>query len=185
MNDVCLIWFRVDLRTADHAALHHAAGLGKPLVGVYVISPEDWARHDVAACKVDFTLRTLAELSRDLAKINIPLLIRTARSHRDVPGVVAAVAKETGASAVVWNREYEVHEVARDAETSALLARAGVAVREFHDQTVVAPDAVRTRLAGRLRCFRRSSGRGWRILSGSRAVRRRRCLRRASRRGWC
>jgi deoxyribodipyrimidine photo-lyase len=138
-----LVWFRVDLRTRDHAPLHHAAKAG-PVVGLYVISPEDWRAHDVAPCRAEFTLRTLLALSADLAALGIPLLIRTAEARGDVPGLVLKVAKEHGCGAIHFGREYEVNEGRRDAAVHELAERAGVEVRVYDDQCAFAPGVLTT-----------------------------------------
>jgi deoxyribodipyrimidine photo-lyase len=140
-----LHWFRVDLRTRDNTALLAASRESKGrVVGLYVISPADWKRHDEAPVKVRFIVRGLRELSDELAKLNIPLLIRTAPSVSDVPVVVAQVASEVGASAVYANREYEIHEIARDARVADRLNAARRPLGLHHDQTVIPPGEVRT-----------------------------------------
>lgn len=144
-------WFRVDLRTADNTALLAAsleAGKNTPVVALFIISPGEWLAHDWAACKVRFVLRGVRELSARLAKLNIPLLIRTAATPADVPAVVAAAAKETGATSVHANREYEINETRRDERTAALLKSQGVRFTLHHDQTAFPVHEVRTGLGG-------------------------------------
>ncbi|MBT8474309.1 MAG: deoxyribodipyrimidine photo-lyase, partial [Alphaproteobacteria bacterium] len=41
-----LLWFKRDLRVADHPALAFAAELGAPILPVYVAEPEYWALPD-------------------------------------------------------------------------------------------------------------------------------------------
>ncbi len=140
-----LHWFRVDLRTHDNTALLAASRESKGrVVGLYVISPADWKRHDESPVKIRFILRGLRELSGELAKLNIPLLIRTAPSVSDVPGIVARVASDCNASAVYANREYEIHEVARDERVAGRLASGNRNLSLFHDQTVIPPAELRT-----------------------------------------
>ncbi|MGQ0629063.1 MAG: deoxyribodipyrimidine photo-lyase, partial [Phycisphaerales bacterium] len=147
-----LHWFRSDLRTRDNTALHGAAEAartaGAALGGLYVVSPGDWRRHDTAAVRVDFVLRTLAVLRADLAALNIPLFVRTAAAPSAVPGVVLECARSAGAGHVHWNIEYEVNEVARDSAVRAVLTGAGIGVHESHDQCIIEPGAVLTQ-AGR------------------------------------
>lgn len=138
-------WFRADLRTRDNTALL-AASRDSPrdVIGLYVISPEDWTRHDDANVKVRFILRGLRELSSDLAKLNIPLLIRTAPHIRDVATVVSHAAHEVRAERVYANRQYELHEMARDDRVAAALERDHRSLRLFHDQTIIPPADLRT-----------------------------------------
>lgn len=137
-----LHWFRSDLRAADNTALVTAMRL--PTIGLFVISPDEWAGHDVAPARVELMLRTLRKLSGTLAEINVPLLVRIAVRAGDVPQLVCDVASSHGCAEVHWNREYEVDEGRRDAETTRLCAGRSIAVHAHHDQTVIAPDAPRT-----------------------------------------
>lgn len=79
-----LIWLRSDLRLHDNTALSAATQRG-PTVALYLLSPRQWQAHDDAPCKVDFWLRNLEQLSGDLARLNIPLLIRQAPSWEQAP----------------------------------------------------------------------------------------------------
>jgi len=119
-----LVWFRNDLRVSDNTAMHNAFDhAGASCVALHVICPGDYVRHDTAPYRVEFILRTLAVLSADLKKLNIPLLIRVAPTHRDVPQIVAQVVREVKADRVLANREYEVNESRRDEAVSAVLVR--------------------------------------------------------------
>jgi len=72
--DLSLLWFKRDLRIADHPALARAAELG-PVLPVYLFEPELWAQPDASARQRDFVVECLDELRRDLAALGQPLLI--------------------------------------------------------------------------------------------------------------
>jgi len=154
-----LVWFRSDLRTLDNSALHHAClaggdgGKDAAVIGLYVISPDDWKRHDIAPVRVDLILRTLAVLSADLAKLNIPLLIRTSATGAGVAKVVREVAVEFKAGAVFANREYEINEAVRDAEADKMLKSAGKELRLYHDAAIIPPGEVLTKTGGPFTVF--------------------------------
>ena len=140
-----LVWFRSDLRTEDNTALHAAcSGSSDGVIGLFVISPDEWRRHDVAAVRVEFILRTLAPLSARLAGLNIPLKFATAESAADVPSLVVALAQRHGCGSIHFNREYEVNEAQRDSAVLSLSASAGIRAIGYDDQTVVPPDRLRT-----------------------------------------
>lgn len=144
-----LIWFRTDLRTTDNFALHHAcAAASNGALALFVVSPEEWRRHDWAPVKVDLILRTLSILSRDLARLNIPLLIGHAPTLNDVPPTVLNTARANDCSALFFNREYEVNEAARDKRTAALFKADARSVFAYHDQVLAPPGEVRTSTAG-------------------------------------
>jgi deoxyribodipyrimidine photolyase len=79
-----LVWFRSDLRVSDNTALH-AASLASDsgVIGVFLMSPSQWREHDWAACRVDLMMRCVHELSKQLAALNIPLLIAKADRFSD------------------------------------------------------------------------------------------------------
>lgn len=135
-----LVWFRSDLRTTDNTALHDAAAASdKGVVGVYVISPEDWKSHDVAATRVDLVLRTLQHLSTDLDALGIPLIILQARRRSSIPTMLLDLAKDHECDALYFNREYEVDESRRDERVTAAFEDAGIKVRSFDDQVIIPP----------------------------------------------
>jgi deoxyribodipyrimidine photo-lyase len=140
-----LVWFRSDLRTHDHPALHHAAlDAAGEVVGLFIISPEQWMDHDWAGVKVDFILRTLRELSASLRELGIPLVIETVPRFDAHPETVLRVARSRGCDRVYFNREYELNEARRDVAAERLLTSKGLKVAAFHDQCIVPPGELRT-----------------------------------------
>ncbi|QOJ01308.1 MAG: deoxyribodipyrimidine photo-lyase [Phycisphaeraceae bacterium] len=140
-----LVWFRSDLRAGDNTALWEASrSSADGVVGLYVVSPGDWRRHEVAPARVGLILRTLAELSETLAGLNIPLRIVTAPTPGVVPGAVVEEAVRWRCGRVAWNIEYEVNEAARDEATAGLARARGLEVSTHHDQVVIPPADIRT-----------------------------------------
>lgn len=115
-----LIWLRTDLRLHDNTALATASQRG-PVAAVYLITPEQWLAHDDAPCKVDFWLRNLQHVSRALGELNIPLLIRSAATWDQAPGVLSALCRELSVKSVHVNEEYGIHESRRDAAVAQQL----------------------------------------------------------------
>jgi deoxyribodipyrimidine photo-lyase len=139
-----LIWLRSDLRQHDNTALAAAAERG-PTVAVYLLSPEQWLEHDDAACKVDFWLRNLRELSQSLAALNIPLLIRNAARWEQAPAVLLELCRQLQIGAVHVNEEYGIHESRRDAAVAEALQAEGIAFHSYLDQLLFQPGSVLTR----------------------------------------
>lgn len=139
-----LIWLRSDLRLHDNTALSAAAARG-PCVAVYLLSPEQWLEHDDAPCKVDFWLRNLRELSRELAQLNIPLLIRRASRWEDAPAALLNLCRQWQIDAVHLNEEYGIHETRRDAAVARTLGAEGIEVHRYLDQLLFKPGSVLTR----------------------------------------
>lgn len=140
-----LAWFRSDLRTHDNTALHHASrDSTRGVVALFVVSPAEWRAHEVAPARVCLLLRSLAVLSKDLARLNIPLRVAHAPRPGDVPRAVADAARECRCDRVFFNKEYEVNESRRDEELARLCDRSKIAWRGFHDQSLIEPGRVRT-----------------------------------------
>src|SRR5262249_18686836 len=114
------------------------------VLGVFVISPEQWKEHDWAPVKVDFLLRNLRELSESLGRLNIPLLIGRTPRFAGAPELLLKLARQHKCGALYFNDEYEVNEARRDEKVTSLFGRAGLAVRRFNDQCLVRPGDIRT-----------------------------------------
>ncbi len=139
-----LMWFRSDLRTRDNTALTEACRGRGGCVGVFVISPGEWRAHDVAPVRVDLILRTLKELGAALAKLNIPLVVRSAETPREIPAALLNLARDCRCERLHFNREYEVNESRRDEAVRLAFEREGLTVTAHDDQTIIAPGRVRT-----------------------------------------
>lgn len=128
-----LVWFRQDLRLADNPALVAAAASGRPVLPVYILDESlPWSP---GAASRWWLGRSLAALSRDLAKCGMPLILRRGRAAEVIDELVAAA----GVSSVVWNRVYEPSAVARDTQIKTRLKARGIAVESFNAAALVEP----------------------------------------------
>lgn len=139
-----LMWFRCDLRVHDNSALHAAAEQG-PVLALYLLTPEQWQRHDDSPNKVDFWLRNLHVLRDDLARLNIPLLLRTVPTWDLAADAVLEVCRTHAIAGVQINEEYGIHESRRDQRVRETLAAAGIGLRSHLDQLLFAPGSLLTR----------------------------------------
>jgi deoxyribodipyrimidine photo-lyase len=142
-------WFRRDLRLRDNTALLEASRIATDgIVGVFVVSPQEWRAHDEAAVKVDFWMRNLADLSPRLAKLHIPLVVVHAPKAVDVPVELVALARRTGCAVLTMNIEYEVDEARRDEAVRRAFEADGREVIACHDRCILPPGSVRTNTGG-------------------------------------
>ncbi|MEM8835998.1 MAG: deoxyribodipyrimidine photo-lyase [Planctomycetota bacterium] len=140
-----LMWFRSDLRTRDNPALRAACdACDDGVIALWLVTPGQWREHDLGGNKIDFLLRNVAALSKELAKINIPLLVREANSFNDVPHVVYRTVREHEIDAVYANREHEWNERQRDDHVAERLGKHDVPFRLFTDQCVFDPGTLLT-----------------------------------------
>ena len=139
-----LIWFRQDLRIQDHAALWHATQAG-PCIAFVAISFGQWALHDDAAVKIDFYLRQLQELKKQLKNLNIPLVIQEVSFWKDIPAVISKLTQKLDIECLHANIEVGVNELKRDAEVQQLLEKYNKTFELYHDRTLFPVGAVRNK----------------------------------------
>ena len=102
-----LVWFRRDLRLTDNPALEWAAGSGRPVVPFFVLDDEERRRGSASRWWLHGSLSALGD---DLERIGSRLVLRDGPAD----SAIAALAQETGATDVVWNRLYEPALIRRD-----------------------------------------------------------------------
>ena len=141
-----ILWLRRDLRLGDNPALVAAAreahARGGGLLPVYVWEPpgrRPWAPGGAARW---WLFRSLESLDADLRRLGSRLLVE----RGDPADVVATLAADLAAGAVVWAEGLEPDETADDAALRAALGSRGVeAVVAPQANLLAGPLAVRTR----------------------------------------
>ena len=112
-----ILWFRQDLRIADNPALHAATADGRPVVALYVLDTTDhpWQLGGASRWWLHHSLKSLQDELR--RRYGVTLILR-----RGDPGsILPALARDTGAECVFWNRRYEPHAIAADSALKAAL----------------------------------------------------------------
>ncbi|MEQ8663617.1 MAG: deoxyribodipyrimidine photo-lyase [Gammaproteobacteria bacterium] len=135
-DPLTIVWFRRDLRVADHPALHAAAARGR-VRPVYIDEPEGpWA---TGAAARYWLHQSLAAHAAELATRGAPLVLRRGAAHAVLDELVAT----SGADAVYWIRRYEPHGMACDADLKRRLG-ARCEVRSFQGHVLFEPHTVAT-----------------------------------------
>ena len=129
-----IVWFKRDLRLADHAPLWHAAQRQGPLIALYIFEPELWRQPDLSPRHYACLHAALLDLRASLARRGQRLVVRVgavvevldelARAH---PGCVLWSHQETGNG---WS-------YARDRAVARWVRRAGVAWHQYQSGAVV------------------------------------------------
>ncbi len=131
-----VVWFRRDLRLADHPALLDAAAAG-PVVCLWVADPGILGRrHHDAPARLRFLRAGLEALDAELRERGCRLVVRGGDPARVLP----AVAAECGATRVRWTREISPLGRARDERVAAALAAAGVDAAAMPGDLVAEPE---------------------------------------------
>jgi deoxyribodipyrimidine photo-lyase len=128
MDASALVWFRRDLRLADNPALVAALSACRSVVPVYVHSPDEEAPWRPGAASDAWLRRSLIALDESLRRLGSRLVIR----HGPALEALNALAAETGATHIYWNRLYEPARVARDRAVKAGLRGAGLVAEGFN-----------------------------------------------------
>jgi deoxyribodipyrimidine photo-lyase len=123
-----LVWFRLDLRLADNPALETAVKLGGPVVPVFIYAPEEEAPWQPGAASRWWLHESLNSLQTCLGEIGSRLILRRGASL----STLRALVRETGATAVFWNRRYEPGVIARDQKIKEALRRDGLQVESYN-----------------------------------------------------
>ncbi|MGH8618568.1 MAG: cryptochrome/photolyase family protein [Burkholderiales bacterium] len=131
--DAVLVWFRRDLRLADHAALYAGLMAGGRVHCAFVF---DTAILDAlpgrADRRVEFIWESVAELKAELEKRGATLHVRHGRAQDEIP----RLAQSLDATVVFANHDYEPGAVARDAAVAEALEAAGIAFETRKDQVI-------------------------------------------------
>jgi len=149
LSGATIVWFRQDLRLADHEALAWALDRGGPVVPVFAWAPDEEGAWPPGAASRWWLHRSLEALDASLRVRGSRLILRRGPSL----AALRAVAAETGASAVAWQRRYEPVARARDAKTAAALSLDGIEAQDFDGALLVEPHALRTREGGAYKVF--------------------------------
>lgn len=70
-----VVWFKRDLRVADHRPLYEAAQRG-PVLPLYIVEPDLYRAPDYSALHWNFTRESLLELRESLRGLGAPLVVR-------------------------------------------------------------------------------------------------------------
>jgi deoxyribodipyrimidine photo-lyase len=122
-----IVWFRRDLRMADHAPLFRAAQRGA-VIPVFILDRALLNHPETAVARVAFMLDCLRSLDADLRSRGGRLIIRSG----DPVDVLPALVRETDADGIYAYIDYErIYGRVRDARLNRALDTAAMRIRWF------------------------------------------------------
>ncbi len=137
--DRALVWFRRDLRSADHAALHHALGDARQVWCVFVYDRDILASLPRSDRRVDFIHASIADLDRQLERLGarhgrsqVRLIVRDGLARQEI----ARLAKTLNVQAVYFNHDEDPGALRRDTLVREALREVGVAAHSFKDHVI-------------------------------------------------
>ena len=134
LENISIVWFKRDLRLADHAPLAAAVAAGYPVLPLYIVEPEYWAQDTSSTRHWQFIRDCLLELDAGLTALGQPLVLRVGEAtdifnalseHYQIAGIYAH--EETGTS---WT-------YARDRAVIKLCQTRDIPLQEFPNNGVV------------------------------------------------
>ena len=134
-SDTSIVWFRLDLRLSDNRALAAAVKRGGAVVPVFIWSPDEEGDWPPGAASRWWLHQSLERLAASLRACGSPLVIRKGPTLAALQSLV----RETGATALFWNRRYEPAIIARDTMVKQALAADGVRVESFNSALLHEP----------------------------------------------
>lgn len=140
MSDLILFWHRRDLRISDNLGLAAAREQSARVVGVFCLDPNILQRDDIAPARVTYLIGSLQALAQRYAQVGSQLLILQTDPIAGIPTLATALKVKM----VFWNWDVEPYSQVRDRAVSEALQQAGIAVKNFWDQLLHAPDEIRT-----------------------------------------
>lgn len=139
-----LVWFRNDLRLADNPALTAACQSGSKVSACFLVTPEQWQQHDWSPARLRFVVDNVNQLSKDLARLGIPMIFIYAQRFNDSIDQLVDWCRAAGISQVHCNEEYGINERRRDQETHRRLAATSIKLLKYRDQTVAPVGSILT-----------------------------------------
>jgi len=132
-----VIWFRRDLRVHDNRALDAALTDSDHVIGCYVLDDEILSREDTGSTRLAILLESLAELRHTFRKNGSDIVLRRGKADQ-----VLRVCRETEATALYFNEDYEPYARRRDLDVVRQAAALGIACKPFFDHLLTRPGDV-------------------------------------------
>jgi deoxyribodipyrimidine photo-lyase len=140
VSTTAIVWFRRDLRLHDHPALTAACAEHERVIPLYVLDDKLLHGRYASPARARFMLGCLRALDAALRELGSGLVVR----HGAPEDEVVAVARETGAHAVLWTSDVAPYARRRDGAVTAALREAGVEAQPHGGGYLVDPSRPRT-----------------------------------------
>lgn len=131
-----LLWCQRDLRSQDNPALQWSLQQGKPIVAIYIHSPEEDAPWSEGAASRWWLHNSLLKLSRSLLEFNIKLHFFKNNSV----DVIESLLKDYNFDAIAWTNRVEPQRKSCETKVENLARKYNVEVIRFNNDLLRQPD---------------------------------------------
>lgn len=135
-----IVWLRSDLRLHDNPALDAASLDGAPVVLTYILEQEGVDARPYGGSAKWWLHHSLESLKEAVKEKGGQLILRRGRPL----DVLEKLIKETGATAVYWNRCYEPYVIARDRQIKEFLWNKEIKAKSFNSHLLFEPWEIKT-----------------------------------------
>ena len=135
-----IVWFRNDLRLADHPALSAAVATGASVLPVYIHDPDAAGTWTPGEASLWWLHQSLVQLSLTLNNLGAPLILRRGKTE----DILADLAAQSGARAVYFSRAYEPWARAQEVSIKSRFANE-LELKRFAGALLREPEDVRTK----------------------------------------
>jgi deoxyribodipyrimidine photo-lyase len=135
---IALHWFRCDLRLSDNTALHAAIAEADVVVPIFIFDRRILTARDTGAPIVGFMLECLTALEKNIVAAGGKLIFRYGLVEEEMRSLL----RETKATALFFNRDYEPEARNRDTAVEKLARSLGVEVHSFKDGVLHEPHEI-------------------------------------------
>ena len=135
-----LVWLRDDLRVADNPALVAAVERGEPVVVVFILDEVSPDIRPLGGATKWWLHHSLTALRDKLHRLGGELILRQGAA----PDIIRTLIRETGATALYWNRRYGKPERDMDASIKEYAKASRLEAHSFQANLLFEPWTVRT-----------------------------------------
>ena len=142
MAEPTILWIRKDFRLTDNPALAEALSRGGPVIPVFIL---DGVTRDACGAAPLWRMgRAIEVFATTLEKKGQRLVLRSG----DALGVLRALVQETGATRVVWGRQYDAPTRERDTAVKSALKQDGIEAISVAAHLLFEPWTIETKTGG-------------------------------------
>ena len=139
-----IVWLRDDLRVADNPAVSAAVVRGEPILVVFILDEVSPGIRPLGGASKWWLHHSLEAMADKVSRLGGQLILRRGAAA----DVMRNLMRETGATALFWNRRYGKPERDVDAGIKEYARAAGLDVTSFQANLLYEPWTVRTGTGG-------------------------------------